>query len=219
MSKALATTKVETPDVISSEQAHVIEVAQKYSAGFKASVTHTKGYALLFGTALNQLKEITPHGGFIALQEKMFPEYGRAWLNRLMQFAEAKKLKCLVTGHLKNGQLLLALDDKAREELFENVEEITGDKSIEQIALEVAKKKTKDKHKDDAPPSPADESKRKAENAIKTVKELRRTMALLVKTKALLLLPDDEMEQLEEDRITFGRHIAEITKHRKPTKK
>ena len=72
-------------EVISTEQAQVIEVAQKYSAGFKASVTHPKGYALLFGTALNQLKEITPHGGFVVLAERTFPDYSIRWLHQLMQ--------------------------------------------------------------------------------------------------------------------------------------
>lgn len=203
-------------EVISTEQAQVIEVAQKYSAGFKASVTHTKGYALLFGTALNQLKEITPHGGFIALQERTFPEYGRAWLNRLMQFAEAKKLKCLVTGHLKNGQLLLALPESEKLELFDQVEEITGNKSIEQIALEVAKKKQKEKVK--TPPTPEEDNARKLEGILLGVRKLRQRMAVLIATKHLALIPDEELELLEDDRITFGRHIAEIRKHRKARK-
>lgn len=138
-------------DLISPEQAQVIEVAKNYSAGFKAGVAHTKGYALLFGAALNQLKEITPHGQFGELAQKSFPEYSDRWLRTLMNYAEHRKLKTEVTSVLANGQMLLALPDAKKEKLFEHIESITGDKSIEQIAQEVVKAKANAKAKD-APP-------------------------------------------------------------------
>jgi hypothetical protein len=205
-------------DIINREQAQVIEVAKGYADGFKTSVAHTKGYALLFGTALNQLKEITPHGGFSELAEKNFPDYKLRWLQNLMNFAEHRKIKNAVTAFLPDGQLLLALPEAQREELFEEVNRITGDKSIEALALEVVKKKHQAKMKDAPPPTVEQENKRRLESVVRSIHELRQRMMVLAKTKLLALAPDDELEALEEDRITFGRHIAEIVKHRKGRK-
>ncbi len=132
-------------EILNEEQVQVIEAAKRYADGFKASVAHSKGYALLFGTALNQLKEITPHGKFGDLAKLHFPDYSDRWMRTLMNFADHRKLKTEVTSVLTGGQLLLDLPEEEREELFEQVQEITGEKSIEQIAFEVVKAKAKSK--------------------------------------------------------------------------
>ena len=134
-------------EVINESQAQVIDAAKQYASGFKASLAHSKGYALLFGTALNQLKEITPHGKFTELATIHFPEYSDRWMRTLMNFADNRKLKTEVTSVLPKGQLLLDLPEDERAELFAHVEKITGEKSIEQIAFEVVKAKAKAKPK------------------------------------------------------------------------
>ena len=203
-------------EVINAEVAQVIEVAKNYAEGFKTSLNHAKGYGLLFGTALNQLKAIAPRGEFIPLQEQMFPDFSRQWLNKLMNFAEDKRLKCKVTLHLPDGQLLLDLPEKERDKLFAEVEEITKGKSIEEIALAVLKKKHKDKPKTD--PNPGDEAKRKLETTLRELDQIERTYQILMTSKRLAVIPSERLEQFEEARITIGRHIAEITKHRKKNK-
>lgn len=205
-------------EVISQEQGQVIDVAKAYAGGLKSSAVHYKGYGFLFGVALNQLKEITPHGKFETLAAQQFPDFTDRWLRELMTFSKALKLKTELSSVLKNGQLLLELPEEKKEELFDEIETRMGDKGIREVVFDWKKKQQRAKQKDEPAPSAADVAAQKMKAASDFVEELRSKMALALKNKNLALVPDAELDALEDDRIELGHYITALRKNRKSQK-
>lgn len=195
-------------EVVNKEQGELIDRAKTYLAGVKTSFNHAKGYALLAGTTLNQLKEITPHGQFEAVKEQ-FTDFSSRWLTHLMLFADHPRLKKEVTSYLKNGQLLLDLPDNEREKLFVRVEEATGDKSIEKMAFEVLKKRHKDKHRATPTPEEAAVAERHQDNEYaKTVLGMLNMAGSEVGQRHLANCDRQFLDLIEDARIELGKAIA-----------
>lgn len=205
-------------EVVNKEQGELIDRANLYLSSYKTAHAHCKGYALLAGTTLNQLKEITPHGEFEAVKAQLLPEFSRTWINRIMQFAEWKKFKCLVDNTFGKGQLLLDLPDAEKEKLFEEVDEVTGQRTIDEIAFEVLKKRHKDKRATPTPEEAAEADRHQDNEYAKTVLGTLNQAIHETGQRHLANCDRELLDLIEDARIELGKVIAPMLKRGKKGK-
>jgi hypothetical protein len=216
--------KVEKLDLttLTAEQGALLDKLKLYSKAEDQSRLARKMFAYLKGRTANALFEITEKGVFEKLMEGIFPDTKRRWLYYCRDFAAAVDIgKHAPLKFLPDNRLLKAgdLQEDEKEKVQHAIEKVTGDKGVMTVIKDYKKKLAREKAKDAPPPTPADEAKRRMETACLSVAQLRQQMAILAQTKVLALIPDELLESLEEDRITFGHEIAKVRKHRKGKKK
>lgn len=222
MNTEVAKTEKLDLSVLTAEQGALLDKLKLYSKAEDQSRIERKMFAYLKGRTANALAEITEHGQFNDLVVQIFPENKVRWLRYCRDFASAVDIgKNAPVKFLPDNRLLKReeITEQEKEKVQHAIEKVTGDKGVMTVIKDYKKKLARAKEKTAPAPSPADEAKQRMESACVIVAEVRQKMAVLAKTKMLALIPDDLLEALEEDRITFGRDIAEVKKHRKAKKK
>lgn len=207
----------DTLEVISAEQGQLIDHAKLYAKAHAQTEQHERMYLFLIGATLQQLKTITPHGGFDALKKVHFPEAQGSRLTRAMQFAEAvgyfAKGKLPTIGNLKDGQKLLAagtLEDAEKEALAKEISDATKNKGVMETIGDW-RKKIAPKHK----PTPEEEAKGEKREANDFAKSVLGWLNQSWSDAGLEMLArcDDELRrQIEDSRIELGHKLAPLLK-------
>jgi len=206
---------------LNPEQKVLYGQLKSFAEAEEISAIERKTYAYLKGRAANALKEITEHDQFTALVLQVFPEQRVRWLQYCMNFAKAvdtgknAPLKFIPDNRLLKGG---ELTPEEKEKVSGAIDKATGDKGIMTVITDWKKKLARAKAAEAPEPDAAAEAKQRLATAVAKARLIRTEMALLVKLKYHVLLPDDDFDQLEEDRITFGRELADVKKHRKAKK-
>lgn len=209
--------KSEPAEVISAEQGKLIDRAKVYLKAEAVSEQHQRMYLFLIGATLHTLKDCTPHGQFEDVKQKFFPDVERSRLGRAMMFAEAvnffAKGKYPTIGHLVSGDRLLSageLSEAEKETLV--VEMQKTDKGGVMKTIQAWHNKKNPQPKAEAP---ADVAKQKLEAALEFVAELQAKMALAQKSLFLSLVPEAQLDALEDERLELGNYIKQIRARRK----
>jgi len=130
-------------EVVTSEQASLLEQLKAYDLAEEISAKHRKGYAYLKGRIANALKECADSKTFISLLEATFTANKVRWIQYCMNFAEAvDSRKNAPVRFLSDDRLLTAgaISEKEKEQVADAVVEVTGDKGIKQTILDWKKK-------------------------------------------------------------------------------
>jgi hypothetical protein len=217
--------KADNLEVVTAEQGTLIDRAKVYSQAHAQTEMHERMYLFLVGATLQQLKDITPHGGFEKLKQLHFAAEQTSRLGRAMNFAEAvvhfARGKFPTIGNLEEGNRLLLdseLKDGEKEKLAEEIAKATKGKGVMETIGDWRKKVHKEKTKAEPPASATDVAAQKMKAASDFATALRAQMALGQKNQHLALIPDAELVALDDERIELGRYIASLRKNRKAKK-
>lgn len=122
-------------DVMTQEQAALVDQIKSYHAAFEKSFGDQMGYAFLAGASLNTAKESLPHGKFTTWREANLPEIPERSAQRYMKFAD--QIRHSVADLPSPGKLKLLgngdLAEKDKEKVLAAVHEIADGKTLTQL--------------------------------------------------------------------------------------
>lgn len=113
-----------------------IDRVKAYHAGTIGGFKQQMGYAFLAGRELNILKEIVPHGEFLATCKEYLPDLSDRTARRYMQFSEALQLTLGgKTDTMSNLKLLPSgeLSEEAEKSILAAVHEAADGKTITEL--------------------------------------------------------------------------------------
>lgn len=205
-------------EVLTKEQATLVEQIKSYHEAFEKSFSDQMGYAFLAGYALNAAKESLPHGKFTDWRAANLPEIPERSAQRYMKFAD--QIRHTVADLPTVGKLKLLgngdLNEKDKEKVLEAVHEIADGKTLTQLYrdLGVIREKKAPKHHPRKPLSPEDHLEADKEQARGVMRAMLGPIAtFLIEPGAVLVqLSKGERQQLLDTFISAANEVRKFQK-------
>ncbi len=220
-------TKTEqTTDVLTAEQAVMVDEIKSYHEGVKRAFDHQAQYAFMTGLKLLALKASVPHGnspgsdGFIAIRKKFLPELSNGTTGRYMDFAKRCQEKFPTVGNINPQVLQLTngdLPEEQKKQVLKAVHEIADGKTWTQLYRELGKVREPKPaaHHPRGPINAKEESAARQKRFERMAGDCAISMRALISEKLLLQsLPEDKLDELNDWRVELGNAIAKIKQSR-----